>query len=100
MAVHSSPWRELGSWASPLTAHQGEGYATEALSAFLDWLFPTFRLHRIIAVTDALNAPAARLLERVGHAPGGPLHRQHLLKGAWSSEFLHAVLEEEWASRA
>ena len=50
-------------------------------SAFLDWLFPTFRLHRIIAVTDVLNAPLARLLERVGMRRQAHFHRQHLLQG-------------------
>jgi len=81
-------------------AHQGEGYATEALRAFLDWLFPTFRLHRIIAVTDALNAPAARLLEGVGMRREAHFIDNIFFKGAWGSEFLYAILEEEWASRA
>ncbi len=53
-------------------AHQGEGYATEALCAFLDCLFPTFRLHRIIAVTDALKRPGGPTARARGHAPGGP----------------------------
>ncbi len=80
-------------------AHQGEGLATEALSGFLDWLFPTFGLHRIIAVTDALNAPAARLLERVGMRQEAHFIDNIFFKGAWGSEFLYAVLEEERASR-
>ena len=80
-------------------AHQGDGLASEALCAFLDWLFPTFRLHRIIAVTDELNTSAARLLERVGMRREAHFIDNIFFKGAWGSEFLYAVLEQEWASR-
>ena len=79
---------------------QGKGYATEALEALLDFAFQTYGLHRIVAVTDALNAPAAALLERVGFRREGHFHDNVFFKGAWGSEFLFAVLQREWAARA
>ena len=88
---------EVGFTLGP--AQQGHGYATEALGAFLDWIFPTFRLHRVIAVTDALNTPAARLLERVGMRREAHFVDNVFFKGAWGSEFLYAVLERERAPR-
>jgi len=80
-------------------AHQGVGYATEALGGFLDWIFPTFGLHRVIAVTDALNASAADLLERVGMRREAHFVDNVFFKGAWGSELLYAVLAEEWTRR-
>ena len=70
---------EVGFTLAP--AQQGKGYATEALEALLDYAFGTFGLHRVVAVTDALNAPAAALLERVGMRREGHLRREHLLQG-------------------
>jgi RimJ/RimL family protein N-acetyltransferase len=88
---------EVGFTLDP--AQQGRGYATEALGAFLDWIFPTFGLHRVIAVTDALNAPAARLLERAGLRREAHFVDNVFFKGAWGSEFLYAVLDRERGPR-
>jgi RimJ/RimL family protein N-acetyltransferase len=80
--------------------HQGKGYATEALAGYLDWLFPTFGLHRVFAVTDVLNAPAAALLERAGFRREAHLVENTFFKGAWGSELVFAVLAREWAAKA
>ena len=45
---------------------QGQGYATEAVSAVLQDLFERRGLHRVSAECDARNLSSARLLERVG----------------------------------
>lgn len=88
---------EVGFTLAP--AHQGKGYATEALTGLLDWAFPTFGLHRVIAVTDALNAPSAALLARVGMRQESHWVENVFFKGAWGSELQFAVLEREWAAR-
>ncbi|MFC4783952.1 GNAT family N-acetyltransferase [Nocardioides sp. MAHUQ-72] len=89
---------EVGFTLAP--ARQGKGYATEALEAFLGYAFETFDLHRVVAVTDALNAPAAALLERVGMRREAHFVENVFFKGAWGSELLFAVLEREWSGRA
>jgi RimJ/RimL family protein N-acetyltransferase len=89
---------EVGFTLAP--EQQGKGYGTEALGALLGYAFETFGLHRIIAVTDALNAPAAALLERVGLRREGHFIDNVFFKGAWGSELLFAVLEREWAARS
>lgn len=88
---------EVGFTLAP--AHHGRGYATEALLALLGYAFDSFSLHRIVAVTDALNAPAAALLERVGMRREGHFIENVFFKGTWGSEFLFAILEREWRSR-
>lgn len=89
---------EVGFTIAP--EHQGKGYAAEALEAMLGFAFDAFGLHRIYAVTDALNDRAAALLERVGFRREAHFHENVFFKGAWGSEFLFAILEREWATRA
>ncbi len=74
--------------------HQGLG--REAVQALLGHAFPTFGLHRVVAVTDALNAPAARLLERVGFRREGHFIENVWFKGAWGSEYLYALLARDF----
>lgn len=88
---------EVGFTLAP--GEQGKGFGTEALTGLLDWAFPTLGLHRVIAVTDALNAPAAALLERVGFRREAHLVENIFFKGAWGSELQFAVLEREWSIR-
>ena len=88
---------EVGFTLAP--AAQGRGYAAEALTGLLDHAFPAYGLHRVHAVTDALNAPAAALLERVGFRREAHYVENVWFKGAWGSEYLFAVLEREWAAR-
>jgi RimJ/RimL family protein N-acetyltransferase len=85
---------EVGFTLAP--EHQGRGYGTEALEALLGFAFQTYGLHRIIAITDTRNAPAAALLERVGMRREGHFVENVFFKGAWGSEYLFAVLVREW----
>ena len=87
---------EVGFTLAP--AHQGRGLASEALGGLLDWAFATFGLHRVVAITDALNAPAAALLERAGLRREAHFVENVFFKGAWGSELLFAVLAREWWS--
>ena len=89
---------EVGFTLAP--AHQGKGYGTEALRALLGYAFGTLELHRVVAVTDALNEPAAALLERVGMRREAHFVENVFFKGAWGSELLFAMLDREWAARA
>ena len=87
---------ELGFTLAP--EHQGNGYGTEAVRALLDYAFGELHLRRLIAVTDALNQPAAALLERVGMRREAHFVENVFFKGAWGSEFLFAILHREWAA--
>ncbi len=75
---------------------QGQGLASEALSALLDQAFRQLHLHRIIAITDARNASAARLLERIGFRREGYFVKNIWFKNEWGDEYLYAVLGDEW----
>jgi RimJ/RimL family protein N-acetyltransferase len=95
--VSGSEPREMEVGFTLAPAHQGKGYGAEALRGLLDVAFGTLGLHRVIAVTDALNAPAAALLARVGMRREAHFQENVFFKGGWGSEFLFAMLEHEWS---
>ncbi len=76
--------------------HQGKGYATEAVSRLLDYAFGDLGLHRVVAITDRENEPSIALLERLGMRREGHFVQNVWFKGGWASEYLYAVLEDEW----
>jgi RimJ/RimL family protein N-acetyltransferase len=80
-------------------AFQRQGFATEAVTAVLDYAFINLDLHRVVAVLDVLNTRAAALLERVGLRREGHFLKNTMFKGRWADEYLYAVLQAEWLSR-
>jgi RimJ/RimL family protein N-acetyltransferase len=77
--------------------YQGQGYAAEAVTRLLDYLFGELGLHRVRAVTDVENAASIRLLQRLGMRLEGHFVENVWFKGAWGSEYLYAILDNEWA---
>ena len=77
-------------------AHQGQGFASEAVSCLLDYAFDTLGIHRVIAIADCRNTPSWALLERVGMRMEGHFLKNVWFKGGWSDEYLYAVLEDDW----
>jgi aminoglycoside 6'-N-acetyltransferase len=77
-------------------AHQGQGYASEAVALLLDYAFGRLGLHRVFAITDQRNLPARALLERVGFRKEGEFREASWFKGEWTTELGYAVLASEW----
>jgi RimJ/RimL family protein N-acetyltransferase len=78
------------------SAHQGQGYATEAVRAVVQYAFGQLAMHRVFSRTDARNLRAQRLLERTGFRHEGELRESTWFKGAWATDILYAQLESEW----
>lgn len=55
---------EIGFTLAP--AWQGQGLAREAVGLLLDHAFGAMHMHRVLAVTDAENVPAHKLLKHSG----------------------------------
>ncbi len=70
------------------------------MQALLGYAFEELGLHRVIAITDARNAPAAALLTRVGMRQEAHFIDNVFFKGAWGSEYQFAKLDREWAAQA
>lgn len=79
---------------------QGQGLATEALAALLDWLFAGSRtrgpVHRVSATLDPENAPSARVLEACGFVHEGTARAAALVRGEWADDARFALLAGEW----
>jgi RimJ/RimL family protein N-acetyltransferase len=80
-------------------AHQGRGYATEAVGRVLTHLFTDAGLVRVSAECDARNDRSARLLERLGFRREGLRVRNTFAKGEWTDDLLFGLLAEDWPGR-
>ena len=78
------------------SAHQGQGYATEAVRAVVQYAFGQLAIHRVFSRTDARNLRAQRLLERIGFRQDSEFRERTWFKGAWATDILYAQLESEW----
>lgn len=77
-------------------AYQGFGFATEAVTNFLNYAFSTFDLHRVVAITDCENRASVALLERLGMRREGHFIQNNWFRGKWGDEYLYAILDKEW----
>ena len=77
-------------------AFHGRGLACEAATRVLDYAFAELKLHRVTAITDCENEKSAALLERLGMRREGHFIQNIWFKGRWGSEYLYAVLSDEW----
>jgi RimJ/RimL family protein N-acetyltransferase len=76
--------------------YQGQGIATEAVTALITFGFESMGLHRVSARTGNFNAPSWRLMERVGMRREAHFRKSHRVQGQWDDEYVYAVLAEEW----
>jgi RimJ/RimL family protein N-acetyltransferase len=79
--------------------YQGNGYATEAVTRLLDYLFGALNLHRVRAICDVENLASARVLQRLGMRQEAHWIDNVWFKGRWSSEYGYAILEREWTQK-
>jgi ribosomal-protein-alanine N-acetyltransferase len=90
--VHHSA--ELGYWIG--VPYWGNGFATEAARALLDYGFETLNLNRIFASYFRPNTASGRILKKLGMVHEG-CQREHIRK--WD-EFvdleLYGMLRQEW----
>lgn len=77
-------------------AHQGQGYATEAVRALLRVCFEDLGLRRVVASAFLANEPSWRLMERVGMRREGVGVRDSLHRDlGWVDGVVYALLADE-----
>jgi RimJ/RimL family protein N-acetyltransferase len=89
---------DIGFTVAP--AHQGHGYAGEAVRRVLEHLFAERGLHRVSAECDARNLRSAHLLDRLGFRREGHRVAHTWLKGEWTDDLLFGLLAEDWRRSA
>ncbi|MFF7249757.1 GNAT family N-acetyltransferase [Embleya sp. NPDC008237] len=78
----------------------GNGFATEAAHALLEWAFDTLDLNRVQAETDTRNAASARVLEKIGFVREGTLREDCVVNGEVSDSWVFGLLRREWRPSA
>jgi RimJ/RimL family protein N-acetyltransferase len=76
----------------------GQGFATEAVRAMLQWSFDTLDLNRVQAETDTRNIASARVLEKLGFTREGTLRENCIVDGDVSDSWIYGLLRREWAA--
>ncbi|MGC4112907.1 MAG: GNAT family N-acetyltransferase [Nocardioides sp.] len=74
----------------------GQGYATEASGALLQWAFETLDLNRVQAEADTRNLGSARVLEKLGFLREGTLREDCVVNGDVSDSWVYGLLRREW----
>jgi [ribosomal protein S5]-alanine N-acetyltransferase len=74
----------------------GQGFATEAASALLQWALETLDLNRVQAETDTRNTASGRVLEKLGFVREGTLREDCLVDGEVSDSSVYGLLRREW----
>lgn len=75
----------------------GQGYATEAAGALLEYGFSDLALHRIHAHCVAENRASVRVLERVGMRREAVFREHEFFRGRWWDVHWYGILASEWA---
>ena len=76
----------------------GQGFATEAVSALIDYAFWQRGKSRVIAWADARNAASCALLNRLCFETPVVEPRRSWFKGTWSEETFQEMTAERWRS--
>ncbi len=71
------------------TAHQGKGYATEAVERVIAYAFERLGAEAVFAVADARNDASIALLERIGMRRATTEHVK--FKGEWCDEHTYEL---------
>jgi RimJ/RimL family protein N-acetyltransferase len=74
----------------------GQGYATEAAWALLEWAFETLDLNRVQAETDTRNPASARVLEKIGFVREGTLREDCIVNGHVSDSWVYGLIKRDW----
>ncbi|MEL6836511.1 MAG: GNAT family protein [Bacteroidota bacterium] len=76
--------------------YQGQGYAREAVTRLIDYLFGELGKHRITASIDPKNLPSIKLVERLGLRKEAHFKESLYFKGEWVDDIIYAMLQWEW----
>lgn len=74
----------------------GNGFATEALTETLNFLFRNLNRHRVIASIDPRNEKSIKLVERLGMLKEFHFRKSLWINNEWVDDLVYALLKEDW----
>ncbi len=90
---HNNEINEIGFAVHP--DYQKQGFASEALKAFIDFLFKKMKRNRIQAGCDYDNIASRKLLEKAGLKMEGHFRKSKYDNGKWVDTCYYAVLRDD-----
>ena len=76
--------------------HQGNGFATEAISEVMKFLFDTLNKHRIVASIDPRNINSIKLVEKLNFRKEAHFKESIMSNETWVDDLIYAILKKEW----
>ena len=74
----------------------GQGFATEAAGAVLQWAFDSLDLNRVESGADTRNRASERVLEKLGFVREGVRRESCIVNGEVSDDSVYGLLRREW----
>ena|SRR5579862_3113270 len=74
----------------------GQGFATDAGDALLQWAFATLDLNRVQAEADTRNIASGCVLEKLGFVREGTLREDCIVNGEVSDSWVYGLLRRDW----
>jgi len=79
-------------------SQHGKGFAREALSATIRYLFRDLNKRRIICSIDPRNVNSIKMVEALGFRKEAHFRQSILIDGEWFDDVVYALLKDEWNS--
>jgi len=76
-----------------------KGFATEAISQILDYLYVDLDLHRVVADCDEENVASYRTMEKLGFRREAHFIESFLVNDVYRSEYHYGMLQREWREK-
>lgn len=76
--------------------YRGQGFATEAVKAMLDYAFHVLKIHRVQADTSSRNRRAWELMERLGMRHEGYFREARRHNDQWVDVLVYGIIADEW----
>ena len=77
-------------------AYRDRGYGTDAIRAFVGFLFDDVGLHRVWLGTNDYNVRAQRAYEKAGFRREGVMRRSDCVDGRWVDVIIYGILADEF----
>ena len=95
-AKRYSTSREIG-WSIHDPAKRNRGYATEAVTALVDYLFRSYPINRVECCTSTENLASIRMAQKCGFVREGVLRGLVFVAGVHVDDMVLSLLRAHWA---
>lgn len=85
---------ELVYWFVP--EYQGQGYGTESLALFVDYLFESFPIHRLHVRAFESNRASRGVARKLGFTEEGSFREARFVRGEYVDVYHYGLLRREW----